>query len=145
MLLQLAPVTPSLEATFRRKRRLLRLCTYLVWEARHAWLLEGPIRRADRKTASHDTTPLLFSATTVVRALRSCYPHASSLFACNPFSTPSTSAFPLPEPVPDCFFLFLFSVRAYALFLSFFSYSIFSSLIIIFARAMTAVQFVKTS
>lgn len=52
--------------------RLIR--TYLVWEARHAWLLEGPIKRADRETASHDTTPLLFNTTTAVRALRSCYP-----------------------------------------------------------------------
>lgn len=36
--------------------------------------MEGPIRRADRETASHDTTPLLFNATTAVRALRNCYP-----------------------------------------------------------------------
>lgn len=65
----------SLSSSNSLENRLQRLIrTYLVWGARHAWLLEGPIRRADRETASHDTTPLLFNATTAVRALRNCYP-----------------------------------------------------------------------
>lgn len=45
--------------------------------------MEGPIRRADRETASHDTTPLLFSATTAVRAF-------SQLLSSRPSSSSST-------------------------------------------------------
>jgi len=61
---------PASLSSHRQGGLLQQLRAYLVWGARHAWLLEGPIRRADRETASHDTTPLLFSATTAVRSLQ---------------------------------------------------------------------------
>lgn len=99
-LMQPAPLSSRAISRHRGMlRRLIR--TYLVWGARHAWLLEGPIRRADRETASHDTTPLLFNATTAVRALRSCCPHASSSssFTRTPSSSTPSSTSTLPGPV----------------------------------------------